>query len=105
LQKWFVVIYLVLSDKKGISSVQLSKSISVTQSTAWFMLHRIRYMLRIRMLRDSLEGLIQIDETFVGGKNKNRPWHKKVKYSQGRSFKDKTPVLGLLDDKDKLLLK
>lgn len=63
------------------------------------MLQRIRFMLRVRTTREKLKGLIQIDETFVGGKNKNRRWDKKVKYSQGRSFKDKTPVLGLLDDR------
>lgn len=98
LQKWFTAIYLLLADKKGISSIQLAKSIQVTQSTAWFMLQRIRFMLRNRMTKTKLKGLIQIDETFVGGKNKNRRWDKKVKYSQGRSFKDKTPVLGMLDD-------
>ncbi|MBA3827848.1 MAG: IS1595 family transposase [Taibaiella sp.] len=97
LQKWFISIYLSLSNKKGISSVQLAKHIDVTQKTAWYMLHRIRAMMRIKAINRKISGLIQIDETFCGGKNKNRPWHKKVKYSQGRSFKDKTPVLGLLD--------
>lgn len=97
LQKWFTALYLVLSHKKGISSTQLAKDITVTQKTAWFMLHRIRFALKQKALK-KIEGLVQIDETFVGGKNKNRRWDKKVKYSQGRSFKDKTPVLGMLDD-------
>ncbi len=98
LQKWFVAIYLMLCDKKGISSTQLSRNITVTQPTAWFMLQRIRFMLRSRITKVKLKGLIQIDETFVGGKNRNRPFHKKVKYNKGRSFKDKTPVLGMLDE-------
>lgn len=102
LQKWFMAIYLTLSNKKGISSTQLSRALTITQKTAWFMLQRIRFMLRVRTTREKLKGLIQIDETFVGGKNKNRRWDKKVKYSQGRSFKDKTPVLGLLDDTGKI---
>ncbi len=97
LQKWFVAIYLLISRKKGISSVQLSKDIGVTIKTAWFMLHRIRYMLKERTLKEKLKDYVQIDETFIGGKNKNRHWDKKVKNSQGRSFKDKTPVLGLLE--------
>lgn len=97
LQKWFVAIYLLISRKKGISSIQLSKDIGVTQKTAWFMLHRIRYMMKERPLKEKLRDYVQADETFVGGKNKNRHWDKKVKNSQGRSFKDKTPVLGLLE--------
>lgn len=96
LQKWFIAIYLLVSRKKGISSVQLSKDIGVTQKTAWFMLHRIRYMLKENRLDNKMDGIVLTDETFIGGKNKNRHWDKKVKNSQGRSFKDKTPVLGIL---------
>jgi transposase-like protein len=96
LQKWFLAIWLVCSYKKGISSIQLSKEINVTQKTAWFMLQRIRACFGIDNDKP-LEGIIEADETFVGGKNKNRHKDKKVAQSQGRSFKDKTPVLGLLE--------
>lgn len=105
LQKWFTAIYFMMSDKKGISSMQLSRYLKVTQKTAWFMLQRIRYMVRQKSMKTKLKGLIQIDETFVGGKNKNRRWDKKVKYSQGRSFKDKTPVIGMLDDNGRVQTK
>lgn len=96
LQKWFIAVFLSVSHKKGISSCQLAKDIDVTQKTAWFMQHRIRYMLQNKTI-EMVQGIIEVDESFVGGKNKNRPWHKKVKNSQGRSFKDKTPVLGILE--------
>lgn len=95
LRKWFVSIYLVLVGKKGISSVQLAKEISVTQKTAWFLLQRLRNALQIPKEKQ-MEGVIEADETFVGGKNKNRHADKKVKNSQGRSFKDKTPVFGMV---------
>lgn len=61
------------------------------------MLHRIRKMFSDCIQARSIVGTIEADETFVGGKNKNRHADKKIKYSQGRSFKDKTPVLGLLN--------
>ena len=90
LQKWFLAIWIVTSHKKGISSIQLSKDINVTQKTAWFMLQRIR-----NCFGNEKEGIlknkIEIDETYVGGKNKNRHNEKKIKASQGRSTKDKTP--------------
>ena len=75
LQKWFLAIWLVTSHKKGISSIQLSKDIGVTQKTAWFMLQRIRNCFGIdndAKLDNEVEG----DETYVGGKNKNRHAHK-----------------------------
>ena len=102
LQKWFLAIYLVTSHKKGISSVQLSKDIDVTQKTAWFMLQRIRNCFGLDD-DEKMTGTVEADETFVGGKNKNRHADKKVQYSQGRSFKDKTPVLGLLERESKKL--
>ena len=76
--------------QKGISSLQLAKDINVTQKTAWFMLQRIRQCFGIEN-DGELKNEVEIDETFVGGKNKNRHANKKVKNSQGRSFKDKTP--------------
>lgn len=95
LKKWFTAIWLVTSHKKGISSLQLHRDINVTQKTAWFMLQRIRYALSYDFT-DSLEGEVEADETYVGGKNKNRHNCKKIPQSQGRSSKDKTPVLGMV---------
>ena len=95
LQKWFLAIWLVTSYKKGISSVQLAKELDITQKSAWFLLQRIRNCFGIDD-EEPLDGIIEADETFVGGKNKNRHKDKKIAQSQGRSFKDKTPVLGLL---------
>lgn len=87
LQKWFLAIWLATSHKKGISSIQLSKDIGITQKSAWFMLQRIRECFGLD--NDQMEGEIEADETYVGGKNKNRHADKKVKDSS-----DKAPVLG-----------
>lgn len=104
LRKWFMAIWLTTSNKKGISSLQLSRDIKVTQKTAWFMLQKIRKCFGSEN-NGFLTNEVEIDETFVGGKNKNRHWDKKVKNSQGRSFKDKTPVLGMIERGGKLIAK
>lgn len=103
LQTWFLAIYLITCHKKGISSLQLHRDLNVTQKTAWFLLHRIRNCFGIELEgtdeNDMLGGNgspVEMDESFVGGKNKNRHYDKKVEQSQGRSFKDKTPVVGML---------
>jgi len=96
LRKWFFAIWLVTSHKKGISSLQLGRDIGVTQKTAWMMAHKIRTNL-VSNDESKLSGTVEADESFVGGKNKNRHKDKKVVASQGRSFKDKIPVLGLLE--------
>ena len=104
LQKWFLAIWLITSHKKGISSLQLSKDISVTQKTAWFMLQRIRNC--FGMDDDTtLSNEVEVDETYVGGKNKNRHAKKKTKNAQGRSNKDKAPVVGLVERGGKLVAK
>lgn len=101
LRKWVMALYFLLSDKKGISSYQLANHLRVTQKTAWFMLQRLRWMLK-QEAETKMTGVVQSDETFVGGKNKNRHKNKRVKNSMGRSFKDKTPVIGLLSNTGEL---
>lgn len=104
LQKWFMAIWLITSHKKGISSCQLAKDINVTQKTAWFILQRIRACFGIDN-DGPLDNEVEIDETYVGGKNKNRHKSKKVKNSQGRSTKDKKPVVGMVERGGKLVAK
>jgi transposase-like protein len=86
--------YLFSQSKNGVSAKEIERQLGVTYKTAFRMLHKIRSLLTA----DSalLNGIIELDETFVGGKNKNRHKDKKVKGCQGRSFKDKTPVFGML---------
>lgn len=96
LRYWFAAVFLATANKKGISSTHLARQLDITQKTAWFILHRVREMLREKAPH-LLEGEVQADETFVGGKNKNRHAKKKIKDSQGRSLKDKTPVFGLVN--------
>ena len=68
LRKWFVAIYLLTAHKKGVASVQLSKDISVTQKTAWYMLQRIRKALGYNDNdEDKLSGFVEIDEAYMGG--------------------------------------
>ncbi|HEY5325949.1 MAG TPA: IS1595 family transposase [Mucilaginibacter sp.] len=94
LRKWFIAIYIFTAHKKGISSIQLGKDLGITQKSAWFVLSRLRNNFSNK-LDVQFEGIVEADETFVGGKNKNRHANKKIEGSQGRSAADKTPVIGL----------
>lgn len=96
LTAWFLAIWFVTCHKPGISSYQLARDIGVTQKTAWYMLQKIRAQMFVTN-ESKLEGEVEVDETYIGGKNKNRHWDKKVPHSQGRSHKDKTTVVGLIE--------
>lgn len=95
LRKWFMAIWLITSHKKGIASTQLAKDIGVTQKTAWFMLHRIRHAIQTQSFNRPLDGEIEADETFVGGKSKNKHASKRQPGTQGG--KGKAVVFGMLE--------
>lgn len=102
LHKWFITIWMLSNTKQGISSYHLSRQIGVTQKTAWFMLQKIRFFMANEN-GGTLTGEVEMDETYIGGKNKNRHYDKKVAHSQGRSHKDKTPVLGMVERGGRLI--
>lgn len=87
-KKWFIAIYLHTSHKKGISSVQLSKDLSITQKTAWFMLQRIREVMKNDF--NQFDGVNEIDEAYLGGSDSN-------KHSNQKGKKDKMAVIGIVN--------
>ena len=94
--KWFVAMYLISSNKKGVSSHQLSRDIDVTQSTAWYMLQKIR-LLYPQSDADYFDGVVECDEVYIGGKETWKHKSMKTPHTQGRSTKTKTPVFGMME--------
>jgi transposase-like protein len=90
--KWLVVIHLMTSSKKGVSSHQIAREVGVTQKSAWFMNHRIREAMKQEPMASLLEGKDEVDETYVGGKPRKGTGPDK----RGRGTK-KTPVLVLVE--------
>jgi len=83
LWKWFWAIYQMAQDKKGIAALELAKQIAVCYTTAWLMLHKLRRAMRDRTHRYTLQGLVEVDETYVGGRATG---------TAGRGAAKKTPV-------------
>lgn len=87
--------YLISSHKKGVSSHQLSQDLNITQKTAWFILHKVRTL----FAQDdsvALEGEVELDEMYLGGRETNKHESKKTANTQGRSTKTKTPIFGMV---------
>ena len=91
LHKWIYGMYLMVTARKGVSSVQLAKEIGISQPSSWFMLQRLREACRTP--HDPLSGIVEMDETFIGGFEGNK--HESKKLKAGRGPVEKAPVIGM----------
>jgi transposase-like protein len=100
LDKWMTAVWMICNCKNGISSYELHRSIGVTQKSAWFMLHRIREAMKsgsFAKMGGPEGGPIEIDETFIGGLNKNMHKERRLRYTQNGGAWGKATVMGMLD--------
>src|SRR5271155_5681555 len=99
LRQWFRVVHMMMTAKKGVSALQVQRVMGFgSYKTAWYMCHRIRAAL-VEKNPDKLGGIVEVDETYVGGKDSNRHWDKKTG-TRGRGYdRLKTPVVGAVKRK------
>ena len=94
-QVWALALYLLTTGIKGTSSMKLHRDLGVTQKTAWHLAHRIRGAMD--KPRGPFAGPVEVDETFVGGKEKNKHRNKKIKHNHARGTDGKSVVIGARD--------
>jgi transposase-like protein len=105
LNKWFMALFITTGHKKGISSYQLARDIGVSQKAAWFMLHRIRELMKPKD-NVMLDTIVEVDETWTGGKMKNKhvSVRKKAHEDNVSHIDNKTGVMGFLQREGTLKL-
>jgi transposase-like protein len=91
LHKWLYVMYLLVTARKGISSLQLGKEIGITQKSAWFVLHRLREACASDAA--PLKGVVEVDEAYFGGREANKHMHQRLHGDRG--LPSKVAVMGL----------
>src|SRR6516164_2949728 len=94
LRIWFGAIWLITNHPKRIASTTLAKDLGITQKSAWHVLHRLRHAARTRSFNKPMTGIVEADETYVGGKAINK--HRGRSGTKGGSS-DKTPVMGAVE--------
>jgi transposase-like protein len=100
LDKWMAAIWLEANSKNSISSYELHRALGITQKSAWFMLHRIRHALHVGSFDKKLSGVVEVDETYVGGLAGNMHKRQRKLRITSNGVAGKTPVMGLLERHD-----
>src|SRR3990172_7270439 len=101
LKTWFEVLWQMLNSKKGVSALQIQRQIGRSYPTAWYMCHRLRAGMQDKEFQ-KLMGIVEVDETYIGGKDKNRHWGKKHHVTGGA---DKATVIGAISRKGNVVCK
>lgn len=96
LDKWLCAMWMLANCKNGVSSYEIHREIGVTQKTGWFMLQRIRLAMQTGSI-EKMDGIVEADETYIGGKARNMHTHKRKQNITGTGGAGKTPVQGLLE--------
>ena len=96
LDKWFAAVWIIANCKNGVSSYEIARDLGVTQKTAWFMNHRIRYAMRTGSF-EKMSGQVEADETYIGGLARNMHKDKRAEKITGTGGSGKTIVMGLLE--------
>lgn len=100
LDKWMCALWMLVNCKNGVSSYEVAKALGITQKSAWFMLHRLRFALQDKETGGKLGGdphsKVEIDETFIGGKARNMHKSRREKMARMGKYASKTVVMGML---------